>query len=313
MSDGGATRAVSGARVVPAAVSSRWGRRRSRRPRHERRRDVIGAAFALPALVLFLLFAVYPMARVVYLSLFDYDLTSPARYVGLANYKFLLHDARFHAAFAASVFYVAAAYVPAVGLALLIALGLNTRMRGSGLVRLLYFAPVATSWVAVSVIWRLILHPEGALNQSLGLHVNWLTSTGSARWAIALTAIWKEVGFFVIIFLAGLQNVPRELYEAAALDGAGPVARLRYITLPLIKPVTAVAAVMAVIRGFQSFSPQVVLTGGSFDTEVVNLFIYKTAFASARMGRASAVAVLMFLLLAAVTLVQLRVFRRADR
>ena len=310
MSARGVAREMSGARVTPA---TRLGRSRPRRPRHERRRAGVGAAFAVPALVLFLLFAVYPMLRVVYLSLFDYDLTSPARFVGLANYKFLLHDARFHAAFAASVFYVLATYVPATLLALLIALGLNTRMRGSGLVRLLYFAPVAMSWVAVSVIWRLVLHRNGALNETLGLDVNWLTSSGSARWAVALTAIWKEVGFFVIIFLAGLQNVPRELYEAASLDGAGAIARFRYITMPLIRPITAVACVMAVIRGFQSFSPQVVLTGGSFDTEVVNLFIYKTAFASARMGRASAVAVMIFILLLLVTLVQLRVFRRVDR
>jgi multiple sugar transport system permease protein len=274
-----------------------------------RRRDWAGAAFAVPALALFLLFAVYPMLRVFYLSVFDYNLTSPAEFVGLDNFRFLFEDDRFHAAFGASVFYVAATYVPAVLLALVIALGLNTRMRGSGLVRLLYFAPVATSWVAVSVIWRLVLHPDGVLNQSLALDVNWLTSTDSARWAIALCAIWKEVGFFVIIFLAGLQNVPKELYEAASLDGAGALGRFRYITMPLIKPVTAVVTVMSVIRGFQSFSPQVVLTGGSFDTEVVNLFIYKTAFASARMGRASAVAVLTFVLLAVVTLVQLRVFR----
>ena len=286
---------------------------RTRRPRHQRRRDAIGLAFALPALALFLAFAVYPMLRVFYLSLFDYNLTSPPKYVGLGNFDFLLHDARFHKSFGASIFFLFAAYVPAVLLALLIALGLNTRMRGSGFVRLLYFAPVATSWVAVSVIWRLVLHPHGALNQTLGLDVNWLTSTGSAKWAVALTAIWKEVGFFVIIFLAGLQNVPRELHEAASLDGAGPLARLRFVTLPLIKPITAVVAVTAVIRGFQSFSPQVVLTGGSFGTEVVNLFVYKTAFASARMGRASAVAVLMFVLLAVVTLVQLRVFRRTDR
>jgi multiple sugar transport system permease protein len=301
------------AEVVETAVAPLGAaRRQARRPRHLRRRDWAGAAFAVPALVLFLAFAVYPMLRVFYLSVFDYNLTSPAEFVGLDNYRFLLHDERFHAAFGASIFYVAATYVPAVLLALLIALGLNTRMRGSGFVRLLYFAPVATSWVAVSVIWRLVLHPEGALNQTLGLHVSWLTSTDSARWAVAICAIWKEVGFFVIIFLAGLQRVPKELYEAASIDGAGALARFRFITLPLIRPVSAVVAVMAVIRGFQSFSPQVVLTGGSFDTEVVNLFVYKTAFASARMGRASAVAVLMFVLLAVVTLVQLRVFRRRD-
>ena len=284
-----------------------------RRPGYQRRRDAVGLAFALPALALFLAFAVYPMLRVFYLSFFDYNLTSPPEYVGTDNYEFLFGDDRFRSSFLATLFFVVAAYGPAVALALLIALGLNSRMRGSGLVRLMYFAPVAMSWVAVSVIWRLILHRNGVLNESLGLDVNWLTSSGSARWAVALTAIWKEVGFFVIIFLAGLQNVPKELYEAASLDGAGPWQRFRYVTMPLIKPITAVVGVMAVIRGFQSFSPQVVLTDGSFDTEVVNLFVYKTAFASARMGRASAVAVLLFVLLAIITLIQLRAFRRSDR
>jgi ABC-type sugar transport system permease subunit len=296
-----------------AADAIRGRRLRRPRPLYQRRRNLVGLSFAIPALALFALFAVYPMLRVFYLSLFDYDLTSQARYVGLGNFRFLLHDARFHSALGASVFFLVAAYVPAVLLALLIALGLNSRMRGTAFVRLLYFAPVAMSWVAVSVIWRLVLHPEGALNQSVGLDVNWLTSSGSAKWAVAMVGIWKEVGFFTIIFLAGLQNVPRELYEAASLDGAGPLARLRFVTLPLIKPITAVVAVMAVIRGFQAFSAQVVLTDGSFGTEVVNLFIYKTAFASARMGRASAVAVIMFIGLAAIALVQLRLLRRVDR
>lgn len=184
-------------------------------------------------------------------------------------------------------------------------------MPGSTFVRLLYFAPVATSWVAVSVIWRLVLQPDGLLNQTLDLDITWLTSSSSAKWGIAIAAIWKETGFFLIIFLAGLANIPSDLHEAAALDGAGALRRLRYVTLPLLKPITVVATVMAVIRGFQSFSPQVVLTDGSFGTEVINLFIYKTAFASARMGRASAVAVMLFVLLVVVTLIQLRALRRS--
>ncbi len=284
-----------------------------RNPRSVRRGDTVGALLAVPALVLFAAFAIYPMLRVFYLSLFDYNLTSPARWVGLANYRFLLHDARFHQALAATGFYLVATYLPAVLLALVLAAGLNTRIRGGGLVRLLYFAPVAMSWVAVSVIWRLVLQPDGLLNSTLGLHINWLTSSQWARWALVLTSIWKETGLFLILFLAGLQNIPAELHEAATLDGAGALARFRHLTLPLLRPITAVVAVMAVIRGFQSFSPQVVLTGGSFQTEVVNLFVYKTAFESARMGRASAVAVLLFVLLLAVTIVQLRLFRRTDR
>jgi ABC-type sugar transport system permease subunit len=169
------------------------------------------------------------------------------------------------------------------------------------------------SWVAVSVIWRVVLNPDGMLNQTLGLHVNWLTSNRAAMWGLVLMSVWKETGFFLILFLAGLQAVPPDLHEAARLDGAGAFARFRYVTWPLLLPVTAVCSVMAVIRGFQAFSPQVVLTNGAFGTEVVNLFVYKTAFENARMGRASAVAVLMFVLLLGLTLVQLKVFARRDR
>lgn len=286
---------------------------RARARTHRRKHRIAGVAFALPALVLFAAFAIYPMLRVFQLSFFDYNLTSDPEWVGLANYTFLAGDAQFHDSVWASLFYVVAAYLPTLLLAFLLALGLNSRMRGSWLVRLLYFAPVAMSWVAVSVIWRLVLHPDGLLNQTFDLEINWLTSSVFAKWGVALASIWKELGFFLIIFLAGLQNVPDELHEAAQIDGAGRFNRLLHITLPSIKPITGVAAVMAIIRGFQSFSAQVVLTGGSFGTEVLNLYIYKTAFASARMGRASAVAVMLFLVLLGLTLVQLRVFRRADR
>jgi ABC-type sugar transport system permease subunit len=166
--------------------------------------------------------------------------------------------------------------------------------------------------VAVAVVWRLVLNPSGLLNQTLGLDVDWLTSSAAAPWALVIMSIWKETGFFLILFLAGLARLPVDVYEAARVDGANAWQRFRLITLPLLKPITAVCCVVAVIRGFQSFSPQVVLTGGGFGTEVVNLFVYKTAFESARMGRASAVAVLVFALLLAVTLLQLRVFRRSD-
>lgn len=272
-----------------------------------------GLLFVIPALGLFAAFAVYPMLRVFYLSLFDYNLTSDPIWVGLDNYRFLLSDPRFHASLSASLFYVVGAYLPTVILALALAVGLNSKIRGMGAIRLLYFAPVAMSWVAVAVMWRLVLHPNGLLNQTLGLHVNWLTSSGSAKWALVIASIWKEVGFFLILFLAGLQNVPGELMEAASLDGAGAFARFWYVTLPMIRPITVVVSVVAVIRGFQSFSAQTVLTEGSFDTEVVNLFVYKTAFASARMGRASAVAVCLFVLLLLISLIQLRFARRSER
>lgn len=287
--------------------------RRTARPLPRRNRSAVGVLLAVPALALFGAFAIWPMLRVFYLSVFDYSLTAPPRFVGLDNFSYLATDPRFHDALLQTVGYAAGTYLPALVLALVLAHALNSKTRGMGLVRLLYFLPVAISWVAVSVVWRVVLNPDGLLNQTLGLHVNWLTSSHTAMWGLVLMGVWKETGFFLILFLAGLQTIPGDLYEAARLDGAGAWSRFAHITWPMLRPVTAVCSVMAVIRGFQAFSPQVVLTNGSFGTEVVNLFVYKTAFENARMGRASAVAVLMFLLLLGLTLVQLKVFARRDR
>lgn len=286
---------------------------RQKRRRIDRRRNVVGATFAIPALALFVAFAIYPGVRVFYLSLFEYNLTSPAEFVGLDNFRYLWSDSTFHQVLLNTAFYVGATYGLSLTLALLLALALGEKLRGTALTRLCYFIPVAMSWVAVSVMWRLVLHPDGMLNQTFSAQIDWLTSSDWARWALVLMSVWKETGFFLILFLAGLAQIPADLYEAARVDGARVWARFRHITLPLLKPITAVCVVMAIIRGFQAFSPQVVLTNGAFDTKVINLFVYETAFTNARMGRASAVAVVMFLVLLMLTLVQLRLFRRADR
>lgn len=279
---------------------------------HRSRRSLVGFLFAVPALALFLLFAIYPGVQVFGLSLFDYSLTSPPEFVGIKNFAFLSTDPRFGEALIQTAFYAVGTYGPALLLALVLAQALSTRIRGMGLVRLLYFLPLAMSWVAVSVIWRVVLHPNGMLNEVLNLDINWLTSSATARWALVIMSIWKETGFFLILFLAGLATIPHDVQEAARIDGAGAFRRFWYITLPLLRPVTAICAIMAILRGMQSFSPQVVLTQGSFGTEVVNLFVYKTAFESARMGRASAVAVLMFVILLGLALIQLRALRRKD-
>lgn len=283
------------------------------RRRLNARRDALGAVLAVPALVLFLAFAIWPALRVFYLSLFDYSLTAPPEWVGAENFEFLLGSGEFHRVVLNSLFYVAATYLPSVCLALGLALVLRSRMPAAGAVRLLYFVPVAMSWVAVSVIWRLVLQPDGLLNQTFGLELNWLTTSATATWGLVLMSVWKETGFFLILFLAGLSAIPEDLYEAAVVDGCSAWQRFVHVTLPMLKPTTAICSIMAVIRGFQAFSAQYVMTGGGFGTEVINLYVYKTAFENARMGRASAVAVLMFFLLLLLTLLQLRLFRRDDR
>jgi ABC-type sugar transport system permease subunit len=271
-----------------------------------------GFALAAPALLLFAAFSVWPIVQVFGLSLFDYNLTSEPEFVGFENFAYLSTDDRFLEAFVQTVFYAVGSYLPAIALALALAHALRTPVRGIGFVRVLYFIPLAMSWVAVSIIWRVVLHPRGMLNDVLGIDVNWLTSSETARWGLVLMSIWKETAFFLILFLAGLSAISPAIHEAARIDGANSWQRFRHLTWPLLRPITAVCAITATLRGFQSFTPQAVLTQGSFGTEVVNFFVYKTAFEHARMGRASAVAVLMFVLLLALAWFQLRVFRRAD-
>lgn len=275
------------------------------------RRKIIGFLMAMPAMLLFGAFAVYPMVRVFYLSFFDYKLIAPSRFVGLDNFRSLLSDSLFHEAVGNTFVYMIGTYVPALVLALGIALVLNRQTRMAGILRTVYFVPVAMAWVVVAVMWRLIYHPLGLLNQVIGVQINWLTDSTYAQLALILMSIWKELGFYLIIFLAGLQSIDRDIYEAASIDGATAWQRVRDITLPLLKPVTAVATVIAVIRGMQAFTPQYMMTGGGpgSATEVVNLFVYKTAFVYAEMGRASAVAVMLFLALALVTVIQLKLFR----
>jgi ABC-type sugar transport system permease subunit len=271
-----------------------------------------GLALALPALVLFAAFSIYPIVQVFILSFFDYNLTSPPEPVGFANFAYLSGDRRFLESFVQTVVYAVGTYLPAIALGLVLAHALRTPIRGMSLIRVLYFVPLAMSWVAVSIIWRVVLHPNGMINEALGIDVNWLTSSETARWGLVLMSIWKETAFFLILFLAGLASIPPGLHEAARIDGASSWQRFWHITWPLLRPITAVCTITATLRGFQSFTPQAVLTHGSFGTEVVNLFVYKTAFEHARMGRASAVAVLIFVLLLGLAAVQLRALRRVD-
>jgi multiple sugar transport system permease protein len=201
-------------------------------------------------------------------------------------------------------------------LALLLAMALNTKIRGRGVFRTIYFVPVVMSWVVVSVIWKLIFHRNGLLNATfldpLGIPPkNWLTDMSLAPDAIVMMSIWKELGFFMVIFLAGLQNVRSDLLEAAKTDGANPWQAFRSITLPLLQPTILFASVIAMITGLQVFIPQFVMTnGGPVDaTMVLTLNIYQTAFVFLDGGKAAAMSVVLFCIIAVITLVQFWLYR----
>jgi ABC-type sugar transport system permease subunit len=283
---------------------------------HSQQRKLWGFAFAIPAMCFFALFSIYPILRTFYLSLFRYSVVEQPKYVGLKNFRNILGDHRFETSLINSFEYVAYTYIPVWIIALILALALNTRIKGRGVFRTIYFVPVVMSWVVVSVIWKLIFHRMGLLN-TMFLHPvgiapkNWLTSLKLAPDAIEMMSVWKEVGFFMVIFLAGLQNIPTDYYEAARVDGSNGLQLFRYITVPLLQPTILFCTVIGLVTGLQVFIPQFVMTqGGPVDaTLVLTLNIYQTAFVYLDGGKAAAMSVILFFIIALVTLVQFALYR----
>lgn len=274
------------------------------------KQNLWGFIFAVPALVLFLVFAVWPILQTFLLSVYEYDLARPKRFVGLDNFVFILTDSQFFRTLGNTAIYALGTYGPVIILALLLALCLNTAIPMRNLFRVINFVPVVASWAIVAIVWKLILHQNGLLNTVLSTFgiepVRWLLDTRSAPWATILPSIWKELGFYMVIFLAGLQTIPRTILEASYIDGASHWQTLRYITLPLLKPILFFSSVIALIEGVKVFVPQFVMTEGgpSGATEVITYRIYQTAFAFGRMGDAAAMSVILFLVVLGLTVMQ---------
>jgi len=278
---------------------------------------LVATCFIAPSLVPLVLFLIAPMVSSLGISLLDWDLISPAEFIGLGNYRALLADEQFHAAVGHTLLYLAG-YLPLVyvgGLA--VALALHQRIRGIALFRGAYFLPVVTSWVVVALVWKWLLNPEyGLVNQ--GLAAVGIQGPGwwlDERWAmpsIIIASAWKDLGYVMILFLAGLQSIPEELYEAAKLDGAGAWTRFRRITLPLLGPTSFFVVVISLINNFQVFDQVYVMTGGGPNeaTTVVVQQIVQRAFEFGDMGYAAAMSWLLFLVILLVTLVQFRLQRR---
>jgi multiple sugar transport system permease protein len=282
-----------------------------------------GRLFVLPAVALITLFFFVPVAAAFLLSFTDFDIysigsLSNARVVGLRNYVQLFHNPVFWSA-VGNTFYFALVGGPlTVAASLGAALLVNAKaVRFKGLFRTVYFVPFVTTLVAVAIVWRYLYHPRyGLLNYMLGWvgisPVDWL---GDPRWAmpaIILLAVWKNFGYNMLIFIAGLQAVPEELYEAARIDGAGAVRQFRSITLPMLAPTFFFVGVVTMIGYFQLFAePYVMTQGGPLRaTTSLVLFMYTEGFRWWRMGNAAAIAFLLFVIILAWTLIQFRLERR---
>jgi multiple sugar transport system permease protein len=286
--------------------------------RLQRDEAVAGYLFLLPTALGFLVFIAGPLVIAIGLSLFDYDLLSPPLFTGLTNFETALGDSRLLIVYRNTLTYVVAWALIDVVIALALAVAMNRPMQAAlrYVLRTAFFFPVLTSTASVAIIWTFLLNTDlGIVNyylNQLGLpKVPWLTSSAWAIWSIVLMQVWKSVGFNFILFVAGLQNIPRHLYEAAAIDGAGRWASFRHVTLPMLSSTTFFAVVISMINGFQIFdSPFIMTQGGPGDaSRTVVMYIYENGFRFFRMGYASTIALTLFVVILLLTLVQFRVSR----
>jgi len=274
-------------------------------------------ALVLPALIPLLVFVVAPAAQSLWLSLHESaPFSAKLTWVGLDNYRQLLSSPEYWRCLRATALFALETVVPSVVLALAAALALDAEPYGLAFFRTAFLMPVSISSAMAAMLWLFLYNPTaGYLNfalERLGLHgPNWLGDPALALPAIAIATVWKELGFNVIFFLAGLASVPPELHEAALMDGAGFWSRLRHVTLPMISPTLFFVTVVSTVNSLQSFGQIHILTGGgpagASDTLVYNLFL--DAFVHFRTGYASAQAVLLFLLVLAATAAQFRFAR----
>jgi len=280
------------------------------------RRWAVLALFLGPSLAGLLVFTLGPMVASLGISFTDWDLLRPPRFVGLRNYRQMLDDAEFWRTLRNTVTFLVG-YIPLVTVSgLLLAVLLNSAIPFRQLFRAMYFLPVVTSWVAVALVWKWLLNPTfGPINdalRSVGIAgPAWLFDPNWAMPAIVLTSVWKDAGFVMVILLAGLQGIPREYYEAAAIDGATRFQGLRHITIPLLAPALTFCLSISLISSFQVFDQVYVMTNGgpAGATQVLVERIVAHAFSYSRMGYASAMSWVLFALIFTVTFLFYRLRR----
>jgi multiple sugar transport system permease protein len=281
--------------------------------------------FVAPALVLIIVFFLGPVIAAVGLSFTDFDLyaladPNAARWVGFRNYIRVLHEPLFWQALRNTLYFALVGGPLTVAASLGAALLVNARaLRWKATARAVFFAPFVTTLVAVAIVWRYLYHPRyGLLNWMLGhvgIHqIDWLGDPHWAMPAIILMATWKNFGYNMLICIAGLQNIPRELHEAAALDGASPFQRFRHITIPMLAPTLFFVVIVTMIGYLQLFTEPYVMTAGGplRATTSLVLYMYEEGFRWWRLGVAAAIAFLLFILIVAFTIIQRRISPRAQ-
>lgn len=288
--------------------------------REHMRRSIPAYLFILPGTLLFAVWTLYPLLYSLTMSFAEWNLIKPNRFVGVENYTRAFNDPIFWMALRNTLFYVVVTVPGQMILGLGIALLLDGPLRARSFFRTIYYIPVVTSWVVVSLIFTYLFNGQaGLINWALrdGAHlidknINWLSEPFTANIAIATLGVWKGLGWTMVIFLAGLQSVPTHLYEAAAIDGATALQRLRLVTLPLIRQTILFLLVILTIGAFQVFISVYIMTGGNplHRTEVLLTYMYENSFESLDLGYGSALSYIFAIMVFTLSMVQIRLLRR---
>ncbi|MGC9468262.1 MAG: carbohydrate ABC transporter permease [Anaerolineae bacterium] len=282
------------------------------------KKNLVAYSFILPNLVGFALFTLVPMVFSLALAFMHWDGANVVTWAGLDNFKRLLEDDTFHIALRNTFYYVVGTVPTTMVAALILALLLNQPLRGRNFFRTAYFFPYVASLVAVAVVWNMLFHPAmGPVNQllvNLGVEnpPRWTASVDWAMPTVILASIWRGMGYYMVIYLAALQGIPSYLYEAAMIDGANAWQRFRYVTLPMLTPATFFVSIMLTIASFKVFDLILVMTNGGPGraTNVLVIHTYNTAFRQWRFGYSSAIAMVLFLIVLIITIIQFRMEQR---
>lgn len=261
----------------------------------------------MPAILGTLIFIIIPVICSFGLSFAKWDLLNPIEFVGLANYKEIFTEPLFGKIFLNTVVFAVATSVLGVIIPLVLAVILNSKVRGSELFKTAYFLPFITPMIVIGIVWQWIFDPNiGLLNKVLHLHINWLYDTHWALPALIIVSVWKLIGYNMIIFLSSLSGISNSMFEAAKIDGASPFKTFWHVTIPLMSPTIFFVVIITAISSFQVFDLIYLMTqGGPLDsTNVLVYAIYKNAFEYFNAGKASAIAYVLFVVILVLTLIQ---------
>lgn len=280
------------------------------------REALVGYGFVLLPMGFFALFFIWPIIYAIYISRYDWGVLGKLNSVGWKNYTDLVHDDLFRRALRNTLLYTTVVVPAQMALGLLLALAVNQKLRGRGFFRSAYYFPAIASSAAITAIFIYLLSADGLLNSIIGGHRPWLGDPATALWAVMGLNVWTTSATVMLFYLAALQSIPTDVYEASAIDGAGRWRTFSKITFPLLKPGHFFVAVVSIVGCLKVFDQPYIVSGGTggpaYSTLTVVLYLYQTAFTDIQFGYAAAMGVALFAVILTLTVIQRLLFGKAE-